>query len=78
MLKPKIKKTQLKHFTRSEEKRFRKTVEERNSLRDKLMFDLREIGNIVFCISENGIMMTWNNQLPALSNYVYVMDAVHL
>jgi hypothetical protein len=56
-MKPKIKKTQLKHFTRSEEKRFRKTVEERNSLRDKPMFDLRRIGNIVFHIPKKGIMM---------------------
>ena len=39
-MKPKIKKTQLKHFTRSEEKNFRKLVEEGSSLRDKLMFDL--------------------------------------
>ncbi len=39
-MKPKIKKTQIKHFTRSEEKRFQKSVEEGSSLRDKLMFDL--------------------------------------
>ncbi len=36
----KIKKTQLKHFTSLEEKKFRKSVEEGSSLRDKLMFDL--------------------------------------
>ena len=39
-MKPKIKKTQIKHFTRSEEKSFRKSVEEGSSLRDILMFDL--------------------------------------
>ena len=40
VMKPKIKKTQLKHFTRSEENRFRKSVEKGSSIRDKLMFDL--------------------------------------
>jgi len=39
-MKPKVKKTQLKHFTRSEEERFRKSVEEGSSPRDKLMYDL--------------------------------------
>jgi len=39
-MKPKIKKTQIKHFTKSKEERFRKSVEEGSSLRDKLMFDL--------------------------------------
>ncbi len=39
-MKPKVKKTQIKHFTRSEENRFRKSVEKGSSLRDKLMFDL--------------------------------------
>jgi len=35
-MKPKVKKTQLKHFTRSEEERFRKSVEEGSDPRDKL------------------------------------------
>jgi integrase/recombinase XerC len=39
-VKNRVKKTQIKHFTRSEEKRFRKSVEERESPWDKLMFDL--------------------------------------
>jgi len=57
-MKPRVKKTQIKHFTKSEENRFRKTVEEGNSLWYKLMFDLRRVENIVFCISEKGIMLT--------------------
>ena len=39
-MKPRIKKTQIKHFTRLEEKRFRKSVEEGVIPRDKLIFDI--------------------------------------
>ena len=39
-MKPKVNKTQLKHFTSSEEERFRKSVEEGSNPRDNLMFDL--------------------------------------
>ena len=39
-MKPRIKKTQVKHFTRTEEDRFRETVAQGGNPRDTLIFDL--------------------------------------
>ena len=41
-------------------------------------FSNRRIENIVFHVPKKGIMMACNNQLAALSDYVYVMVAVHV
>ena len=39
-MKNRIKKTQVKHFTRSEEERFRETVAQGDNPRDQMIFDL--------------------------------------